>query len=1076
MLKRVQHDGYKTTFTWPIMLNQQLLLVQFLLAEFGFRDFADLRKTLSDLDLRADETEASNLSLLLMARPNRRVAPDRLRQYDDNLMTHLAVINRGRAQPIGLKYFQYFSALFTEYYLDQYFADKANLLVRLNEYRAKAPQAPLRRLPALEESELNKLAFWNATGSGKTFLLHLNILQFKHYAGQYRVAVKNLILLTPSDELSQQHLGELAQSNIAAAPYADDRSGPGVKVIELSKIKLEKQGSGGVTIPVAEFEEQNALFVDEGHKGSRTEDSVWRDLRNRISRQGFSFEYSATFGQISDPSLLTEYARCIAFDYSYGRFYADGYGKDYWIHNLTDHELGDELTKRQYLLQNLLLFVQQKLHYHRHPDWMRSYQLEDPLLVFVGSSVVPKSQQSTLEKKEAEEVISDVKTVLDFFKDFATDRARYVAWIGDLRQRRGLFPEDYRGRLDYLFDHCANDEEIYALLIQWVFNAPSAEPLELYTLRNNNAEIVLKLRGSEHYFGLIYIGDVSTFKASLGEGYDIRRDVVLNQSLFGSLADRSSNPINVLIGARKFIEGWNNFRVSSIGLINFGRAKGAQIIQLFGRGVRLRGREGSLKRSQPHSDAPSTLYLNETLNIFGLRADYMRRFNDDLHKEGARNEVETITFPTVVHHDLAQLQLRTLQRNAEIPAFQTTNVFTLDADDSIPPIRVDVASRRFSASGADSGSMGTSGKVFSLHPLAAWMDWDQLYYQLQQTRREKQYTNLYLRRDTLPALFASVRHQVNADEALILRSFADVERLQKLAFLVLKRYLETFYKRRLRAYEGNQLRDVVLDESNGNLNGLTWTVEVCTTDEAGNPLMGIDKTLQRLKSLLAQPYPKLLQGNATLQNAWLDAHLYEPLFADEDHQKALTTSGVSIVRRISPTGLNAGEKRFVEHLQVFVANKDRLGYADYDFYLLRNLSRGKGFGFYFEASGGFFPDFLLWLKEKNGTRQFLTFIDPHGLRNEDRAWWSDKIQLHRKLKELQISLGNDNLALNSFILDPNGDLQAAGLARWERPDAQHSESLQDYAARQHVYEIPISGNTSGAGGYLDRILIEIKKE
>ena len=46
----------------------------------------------------------------------------------------------------------------------------------------------------------------------------------------------------------------------------------------------------------------------------------------------FTFEYSATFGQIitnRTADLLNEYGKTIIFDYSYRYFYSDGYGKDF---------------------------------------------------------------------------------------------------------------------------------------------------------------------------------------------------------------------------------------------------------------------------------------------------------------------------------------------------------------------------------------------------------------------------------------------------------------------------------------------------------------------------------------------------------------------------------------------------------------------------------------------------------------------------------------------------------------------------------------------------------------------------
>ena len=68
----------------------------------------------------------------------------------------------------------------------------------------------------------------------------------------------------------------------------------------------------------------------------------------------------------------------------------------------------------------------------------------------------------------------------------------------------------------------------------------------------------------------------------------------------GSLFHEINKPhstVNLLIGSKKFTEGWNSWRVSTMGLMNVGQTEGSQIIQLFGRGVRLKGYGMSLKRS-----------------------------------------------------------------------------------------------------------------------------------------------------------------------------------------------------------------------------------------------------------------------------------------------------------------------------------------------------------------------------------------------------------------------------------------------------------------------------------------------
>ena len=62
--------------------------------------------------------------------------------------------------------------------------------------------------------------------------------------------------------------------------------------------------------------------MDEGHKGSGGE--AWRSVRDALGETGFTFEYSATFGQAltaaGKSDLTVEYGKAIAFDYSYRHF------------------------------------------------------------------------------------------------------------------------------------------------------------------------------------------------------------------------------------------------------------------------------------------------------------------------------------------------------------------------------------------------------------------------------------------------------------------------------------------------------------------------------------------------------------------------------------------------------------------------------------------------------------------------------------------------------------------------------------------------------------------------------------
>ncbi len=94
--------------------------------------------------------------------------------------------------------------------------------------------------------------------------------------------------------------------------------------------------------------------------------------------------------------------------------------------------------------------------------------------------------------------------------------------------------------------------------------------------------------------------------------------------------------------------------------------------------------------------------------------------------------------------------------------------------------------------------------------------------------------------------------------------------------------------------------------------------------------------------------------------------------------------------------LNESEFQFVTDLKEWTeTHEKKLQEEGVELFLLRNLSRGKGVGF-FEA-GNFHPDFILWMIDRD--KQYVTFIEPHGLLHEGPA--SDKVQFHKHIKEIE---------------------------------------------------------------------------
>ncbi|MDD3267980.1 MAG: DEAD/DEAH box helicase family protein [Syntrophomonadaceae bacterium] len=1047
------------------MLNERLVLFHFMLDQFGFQNLRELKAYFFMRELADDEPQ-SQFCRELLSRAGLKVTPEALRQYDENIIACLKAINAHRGQSIRLKYYQYFTVLFVEYYLDRYFNDRYSFLDELNQFMTLFENhyhISFNHNGRYTLDALNKLAIWQATGAGKTFMLHFNILQYRRYCSD----INNVLVLTPSESMSEQHLQELRDSGIEAELYLNRRNGEQVKIIDINKVREVKKGQG-VTVTVAEFGQKNLLLVDEGHKGSASEERIQRNLRESLAQYGFTFEYSATFGQVSGEDLQCEYAKCIIFDYSYHYFWNDGYGKDYWIHNISEKmALDEEAARRSYLLLNLTLFAQQKLFYERHLELMQEYQIETPLLIFVGHTVNEKSKSQS-ELRDNERTLSDVRMLVEFIKEFLQDSLVYLKLLEQIYQGDYPFADEYDSQLSYIKSECANGLDLYNAILRLVFHSDLPGGLELCDIAGASGEIGLRTQNSDHFFGLIYIGDTARFKNSLAGDYTIKTERI-RQPLFASLSQPLPNPVNILIGARMFTEGWNNYRVSSIGLINFGRAEGSQVIQLFGRGVRLHGRDNSLKRSQG-SPVPG-IRIVETLNIFGLNADYMARFQQEMIKEHMLLRKSIFKVPIKRREDMESLELYGLERKADAPEFKVSRFLNLEQDNSIKVV-LDLSTRRMAFSSQANNELlpVNGGKVFKIpDDWLRMINWSRVYLRLQEYKKRKQLLNLTIPRVGLDRFFIQINKEIVLDDDLQLEELKDIKQMEQLSAALLNRYIQQYYDARKNEYEGLLLDTAPLTGNNPNFQYQHYEMELIASDEEGNLDAEINLLLNQVGKLLnAADCPEnLANGRKKVRAVRFDVkprlHLYQPLLFDAAEQTYLLSPSVqNLICSLKPLGLNKSEAFFVEDLQGFVSQYAGELYPGAEFYLLRNLSK-TGTGFYFSSAGGFFPDFILWIKQQR--KQYMTFFDPHGLHNEQARFNSKRISLHQDIKILKLS--QPDLILNSFILVPGSLLN---FRPWLEAD---SDDLYPFFNARNVYEIRQQPGSMGNMEYISEIIKRI---
>ena len=972
-------------------LEERLLLLSWLNRLLGFRHNRDLLAEMRCVAEGFDASGHSNMYHYLLSRGNQvKLSATELARYDDNIREHLRAMNARRAEPITLRYFQYLAALYTEIYLDAWFNRPGSLRQALIKHN----------YAAFSGADLKKLAFWMATGSGKTLIMHLNYRQFLHY-NPASAMLDNILLITPNEGLTEQHIEEMTTSNIPCRRFDLNDSGLAlgernlVRVIEITKLVEEKRG-GGLSVPVEAFEGNNLIFVDEGHKGAGGD--TWRGYRDALGQTGFTFEYSATFGQAltaaRNDALTAEYGNAIVFDYSYRYFHGDGYGKDFRILNLREETTSEKTDAL--LLGNLLSFYEQQRVYAGRPGALRPYNLEKPLWVFVGSSVNAVYTKNRQKR-------SDVLNVARFLHRFLMNEGGWAvtALREVLNGQTGLFAPDgsdiFAGKFAYLTESNIQAEDLYRSILKTVFHATAASGLHLCDLRGHTGELGLKAAGADDYFGVIYIGDTSAFKKLAEEdnsGIVLEEDAITD-SLFEGI-NAPDTTIEVLIGAKKFMEGWNSWRVSSMGLLNIGRKEGSSIIQLFGRGVRLRGREFSLKRSAALDGAhPKHLGLLETLNIFAVRANYMSQFREYLEKEGVetKGRVE-LHLPLRTNDDFLKKGL-VVPRVPENSRFLENEHILLEID---PHIRVCV-DMSLKVQTLESGKRGVAAAMVQAggeqtipDESLSLVDWERIYFGLIEYKEQKGMWNLVVRPDAPRRILADNRvYSLLADASVVApKSFGDTELLNEAVLAIVRKYADKFYCVKQEHWDSQHMVYNVLNRDDANFQD--YTVKVVRD----NP-----RLIENIQRLIEQGEYIYQQDVHYFPSIHFDRHLYQPLLVDRDEMV-----------QSEPPGLKPSERRFVDDLRSYCFNQENKALANRELFLLRNLSRGKGVGFF--EKRGFYPDFILWLKSSNSQR--IIFIEPHGMLHAGPYQHDDKARLHEVLPELAKEI-EERSKIKSITLD-----------------------------------------------------------
>ncbi len=889
-------------------------------------------------------------------------------------------------QNFKLRYYQVLALLFTECF----FADKQS-----GGFDASSEQAQQRML-----------AYWMATGSGKTHIMHLNILQYLYHFCKNDDARRNtqaktlqIFLTTPLANLIKQHERELV-------PYVRQ-----LNEIYNNHIELTLDTTQGLLQKADDYFQlpdngniRRLILADEAHIGlSNQESGKFKALRNRLNvGESFLFEYSATFHNIAK-ELKDEYDKAIIYRYDYARFYSDGSGKDHFFSPIAADTVAAESDKEiKDNLDECLRVMTEKLQTFERvrtdEDYDNDLTVHRPLMAFMGHTVEnPKD-----EGKDDE--VSDIQKVLDYLAALTeTERQKFRAIFG--------------GNIIGLLRVARNPD--------------------------NNNELLLSY-GEGEKWGMINVGDAAGFHNSIENPHiEMPEEAIENPALRFENLDNETSPINVLIGSRKFAEGWNSYRLSVIDLINLGSAKGNLIIQIFGRGVRLYGKGGDGKRryidhhpnySLLRKDREDEIRRLETLTVFSLRRSYLENFLEEVHAGGVplqhvfKIQVNPMLFKvdgsTFVrfeeyHHQLSIFkQGNTDSSGIKRVKFDNGNIHYTYREDGIEKLGTLSNWRKLTLD----YRTDTRKKALDVHEDLRKNN-EKYFCYLNRAKlavvihreAEKNHLQLYCTGNQQPtisdflALVGEIRYReqgkdpITWTDRLNRRVVADVT-------WKLRNRIKAHINRANYIYEPLKREDFIYEytvtktfQEQGELNDFVKQIEDAESDAFhGNPHV-------QLKSRLQLP---LLRGHR---------HIYEPLMRPQEEVENEYRDV-----KVSPDRLNAGEKKFVENLTEYIKLKYQRN-KRYEFYLMRNVQK---IGIYLESdAGSYYPDFVLWVLDTQQDMIHILFIDPKGEREIIGGTTADyknhpKVKLTRKSEDKTLVTLEKRLAaeqdrtfcLNAFLL------------------------------------------------------------
>ncbi|GAA7053851.1 DEAD/DEAH box helicase family protein [Helicobacter pylori] len=512
------------------------------------------------------------------------------------------------------------------------------------------------------ENFINRLAFYMATGSGKTIVIIKLVELLSVAMGMGLIPKKNIMFFSANENLIKQFEKEIEKynrgkgfskqidfKNLKSITHKDfHRTSKGFfEKIALFYYRADLMNDEESKENLLNYKDywdngENYVILDEAHKGNKSE-SKRQAIFSLLSLKGFLFNFSATFTEESD--LITA-----VYNLSVGEWVKLGYGKESVLlkkNNLNAFKELKDLNDREKeiaLLKALLLLGMQKRYK------VEGYFYNPLMLVFTHSVNVENSDAEIFFKTLVRVIENDDGS--DFLK--AKDDL-----LEELKNPEFLFSDDKDK--DYkvkVFKEGLKSMDFKGLKEE-VFYASNGH-IEVIINPKNNQEIAFKLNTSDKVFCLIRIGDITEWICEKLKSVKVAsKNLSFKEESYFSQIDKSS--INILVGSRTFDTGWDSTRPSVILFLNIGLDDDAKklVKQSFGRGVRIESVKNQRQRlayleidEAIKKDLKPNAAMLETLFVIATKSESVKAILDLKEESSDPSWCEVELEKTPIEHDL----------------------------------------------------------------------------------------------------------------------------------------------------------------------------------------------------------------------------------------------------------------------------------------------------------------------------------------------------------------------------------------------------------------------------------------